>query len=135
MKTPKNEAALRVELILLGIGLWVVFTGVGERPAMAQPTEAVSGWIFTGNLNMPRSGHTATLLSNGKVLVTGGEDSNNSSLLDSTELYDPTTGSWNYTGKLNMARSSHSATLLPNGKVLVAGGDTTTAAPVFWHHQ
>ena len=131
MKTPKNEAAFRVELILLGIGLWVVFTGVGERHAMAQPAETGSGWISTGNLNIPRSSNTATLLPNGKVLVTGGRNSNSASLLDSTELYDPTTGRWNYTGKLNMARSSHSATLLPNGKVLVAGGNTSTAPPSF----
>ena len=73
MKTPKNEAAFRVALILLVIGLWVIFTGVGERPAMAQPTETGSFWISTGNLNTPRSGHTATLLPNGKVLVAGGE--------------------------------------------------------------
>lgn len=36
-----------------------------------------------------RSMHTASLLSNGKVLVAGGS---NGGYVDSAELYDPTTG-------------------------------------------
>jgi len=63
--------------------------------------------------------HTATLLSNGKVLVAGGY---NGSWLSSAELYDPSTGTWTATGSMNTGRTAHTATLLPNGKVLVAGG-------------
>jgi hypothetical protein len=44
----------------------------------------------------PRS-HTATLLSNGKVLVAGGY---NGAALASAELYDPTSGTWTATGSL-----------------------------------
>ena len=72
-------------------------------------------WIPTGNLNIPRSGHTATLLRNGKVLVVGGDSSG------SAELYDPVIGSWNFTGSLNKPPGGHTATLLPTGKVLVVG--------------
>jgi N-acetylneuraminic acid mutarotase len=68
-----------------------------------------------------RQGHTATLLSNGKVLVAGGLGS--SGILASAELYDPTTNSWSATNNsLAAARIDHTATLLPDGKVLVAGG-------------
>jgi Kelch motif/Galactose oxidase, central domain len=76
-------------------------------------------WIPTGSLNIPRSGHTATLLFNGKVLVVGGWNGNR---LNSAELYDPASGTWSATGSLNIARDGHTATLLANGKVLVAGG-------------
>src|SRR2546423_1740454 len=74
----------------------------------------------TGSLNIARYFHTTTLLPNGKVLVTGGDDGVN--YLTSAELYDPTSGTWSATGSLTTARSQYTATLLPNGKVLVAGG-------------
>ena len=83
---------------------------------------AVRSWIATGNLNVPRSYHSATLLSDGRVLVAGGHGRDGATL-DSAELYDPFTVSWSTTGNLSAPRSIHTATLLPNGKVLVAGGD------------
>lgn len=78
-------------------------------------------FVATGSLTTARLGHTATKLSNGKVLVTGGYDSLSKGLA-SAELYDPTTGMWSATGSLLSARVEHAATLLPNGKVLVSGG-------------
>src|SRR5207248_1461961 len=77
---------------------------------------ATGTWANTGNLNSARDSHTATLLSNGKVLVVGGDN------LGSAELYDPATGTWTNTGNLNEARAYHTATLPSGGKVLVAGG-------------
>src|SRR5262249_46403924 len=78
-------------------------------------------WVNTAALNLGRHSHTATLLPNGKVLVTGGVG-RTTGLTDSVELYDPATGSNQPTGSLAISRRDHTATLLPNGKVLVAGG-------------
>jgi hypothetical protein len=93
----------------------------------------VGGWLPTGNLNVPRSGHTATLLPDGTVLVVGGwsMDAATKAIvkLDSAELYDPATGIWTPTGSLATPRSGHTATLLSTGKVLVAGGDETYLSP------
>jgi len=89
---------------------------------------ATGTWSSTGNLDTGRIGHTATLLPNGKVLVTGGRDRIAPpffGLADSAELYDPATGTWSSTGNLNTSRSGHTATLLASGQVLVAGGVTT----------
>lgn len=77
-------------------------------------------WSTTGSLNVPRYEHTATLLFNGEVLVTGGQ--NATGYLSSAELYNPATGKWSFTGSMTAARSGHDAVLLPNGEVLVAGG-------------
>lgn len=79
----------------------------------------------TGNLNSARSGNTATLLPNGKVLVVGGSNLNSKNGIGSAsaELYDPTTGKFTTTGNLNTPRGGHTATLLPNSRVLVAGGE------------
>ena len=83
---------------------------------------ATGTWTATGRLTTARSYHTATLLSNGKVLVAGGYKSTSPYYLSDAELYDPATGMWTATGRLTTARFDHTATLLPNGKVLVTGG-------------
>ena len=99
-------------------------------PCLAQPCAAAPGeWDFAGNLNTGRYLHTATLLSDGKVLVVGGFLESGDT--DSAELYDPATGTWSSTGRLNTSRTEHTATLLPNAMVLVAGGShdfTATAS-------
>jgi WD40 repeat protein len=91
--------------------------------ALVPPCRGSSvGFESTGSLVNARSGHTATLLPNGKVLVTGGTA--DYVALASAEPYDPASGTWTATGSLAERRFGHTATLLPNGKVLVVGGIT-----------
>jgi hypothetical protein len=69
----------------------------------------------------PRSGHSATLLPDGKVLIAGGMR-RNQDFYRSAELYDPATGKFQPTGDMSMARVGQAAALLRSGKVLIAGG-------------
>ena len=69
--------------------------------------------------------HTASVLTDGKVLVTGG--GTNSGITNSAELYDPSTGTWIITGNMNNAREEHTASVLTHGEVLVTGGSYTNA--------
>ena len=71
--------------------------------------------------------HTATLLSNGEVLLAGGCNSDCTYVaLASAELYNPATGIFTATGSMNATRfDGQTATLLPNGQVLIAGGYST----------
>ena len=88
---------------------------------LAQPCAATPfQWALTGSLNTGRHHHTATLLSNGQVLVVGGFVESGATA--SAELYDPALGTWSPTGDLKTSRSWQTATLLRNGMVLVAGG-------------
>jgi WD40 repeat protein len=79
----------------------------------------------SGNMASARTGHTATLLSNGKVLVTGGA---NATPMSSTEIYDPSTGQFTSGTDMALPRANHTATLLGNGTVLVVGGIPQVAA-------
>src|SRR6185436_17317185 len=75
----------------------------------------------TGNMISERA-DTATLLPNGKVLVTRGNPQSGP-YLSSAELYDPLTGTFTSAGYLNVNHSAPTAVLLTNGKVQIAGGD------------
>jgi len=101
--------------------------------ASAELFDPTTGMFTPTNGNMidARAYHTATLLDDGRVLLTGGVG-NSGVFVMTAELFDPTTETFSLTGKMEVARAGHTATLLNNGKVLVAGGgngngDFTTA--------
>jgi hypothetical protein len=66
-------------------------TVVLSHPAVKARAASSGTFALTGSLNTARYDHTATLLQNGQVLVTGGVDINGNSL-SSAELYNPATG-------------------------------------------
>lgn len=74
------------------------------------------------SMSIGRSGHTATLLKNGKVLIVGGW-TGRYALRRSAELYDPSTNTFAPTGNLIVERAGNTATLLQDGRVLIAGGE------------
>jgi len=74
-------------------------------------------------LTQKRSTHTATLLQDGRVLVTGGYPVYGPGVASATaEVWDPTTNAFTAVSAPGMGRTLHTATLLNNGKVMVVGG-------------
>jgi len=94
---------------------------------LAVSTASAAAFVNTSPMSTNRSYHTATLLPDGKVLVTGGYNPTGG-ILKNVELYDPATGIWSATTPMTASRDYHAAILLPNGKVLVTGG-TAGEAP------
>lgn len=116
---------------LLGNGKVIVVGGFDDVGVATNSCELydplTETWSPTGTLNVARGGPemrnlTATLLENGKLLVTGGSPAGGGDAIKSCELYDAVTETWLFTGDMAEGRRVHSATLLENGEVLVAGG-------------
>ncbi|WP_405969214.1 hypothetical protein OG496_01610 [Streptomyces sp. NBC_00988] len=106
-------------------------TGNGRASALAycELYHPLTGWSPTGSLAEARTGHQATLLPDGKVLVTGGDPvvASDGTLdphsLASAELYNPVTGLWTAVAAMpGGGRSGHRCLLLRSGVVLLTGG-------------
>src|SRR5262245_31067956 len=90
---------------------------LGVLAFLAQDAAAQGTWTTTGSMSVQRRDHTATLLTDGKVLINRGTGG-------STELYDPVTGAFSPTGPSlggGFAQGS-TATRLLDGRVLIVGG-------------
>jgi hypothetical protein len=89
-------------------------------PATGQST-------ITDQMPDTRFNHTAATLADGRVLVIGGQHSNDATdpniRLSSAVLIDPVTGKVTPTGNMSTGRQNGpAASLLPDGRVLVIGG-------------
>jgi hypothetical protein len=73
---------------------------------------------------------TATLLSDGRVLITGGTDGDK--YLAAVEIFDPKTGKFTRTGSMKAGREDAQAVLLTDGRVLIMGGDHGAVAVNNW---
>jgi len=92
------------EKVLITGGLKAGVNGASNTSELYDPS--TDKWTTTGNLNIPRAFHTASRLTDGKVLAVGGVVYE-SVCLNSAELYDPSTASWIVTDGLNNARLQH----------------------------
>lgn len=100
---------------------------------------ASGGFQPTGPLITARGFHTATLLADGRVLVTGGFVDADATTA-TAEIYDPSTAHFSPAGAMQAGRIGHSGILLTDGRVLVLGGlqasaatDVFDAATGLWH--
>src|SRR5216117_345905 len=90
--------------------------------AQAQAPQVPSGtWAPGGTMSRPRTGASAALVPDGRVLITGGMGATGPTA--TAELFNPT-GIFTAAAPMNVARTRHSSIALRDGRVLVAGGIT-----------
>src|SRR5215471_18289593 len=88
--------------------LWLLAAMGGAAVALAQ---TAGTFTATGNMTTARDGPTATLLTDGTILIVGGSNGE-SGTLSGAELYDPRSGTFNPIGEMTAPRAGHTATLL-----------------------
>ena len=121
-------SAIRERLVLvparLSVPAWLV--GTASTALILLFGSFIAGctttnWRLTATpMQDARTGHTATKLPDGTVLIVGGR--NDTAGLATVERYNPSTNQWTQMPSMSMPRYGHTATLLSDGTVLVVGG-------------
>jgi len=126
----------------------VLIAGGTENKPYQCPNNFITSEIFdpfkkqfspVGKMNIPRSGHGATLLPDGKVLITAGNQyscmtkdrniSNKSSYLTSQELFDPKTGQFSSTPNLQVGHSNPQIVPFSQNEIFAAGRAVSGLTP------
>lgn len=123
----------------------VLITGGGARSSNPNAQSSSKAELFDPktrvfsptkvDMTTRRTNHTATLLNDNTVLVTGGfsvypiTHGGDITYLLTAELFDPLNGTFTPTGDMAIARAYHTATSLKDGTVLLAGGVDRSGPP------
>jgi Galactose oxidase, central domain/Kelch motif len=100
-----------------------VIDGCGEATDTSEVFDPATGsFSLAATMTTPRSGHSATQLPTGDVLLVGGYAGEGQPPLASAELYEAASGTFVAAGSMAVGRGAHAAALLPDGRVLVTGG-------------
>lgn len=113
MNTPRENQTATVlknnTVLLAGGGVRFGSVTAVDNAELFDPA-TVSFNTITAYMNQPRENHTATLLTDGTVLIAGGDDGQNPT--NTAEIYDPTAQTFTSTGSMATARTDQAAALV-----------------------
>jgi len=126
--TPKEQSMKQliksIQLIIFATSL-VLFVAVTRHGNVVAAESSSQENIQTLQMSVERAAHQATLLKNGKVLVSGGCARRGCKIIHrSAELFDSYKKNFSSAGSMVESRVSHASTLLKDGRVLILGGWT-----------
>lgn len=98
-------------------------------PKPSDPSGESDAFKVIGTMTTTRFFHTSTLLKDGRVLITGGFETDRPGHSSpefrhaTAELFDPAKGTSSATGDMSQARSQHKAIPLQDGRVIIKGNE------------
>ena len=116
-------------LVALADGRVLLAGGIADAASASPDLRSVGSWLLdpdtgtwtaTGTLNQPRARPGVLRLSDGRVLLVGGQGPAEPS--PGAELYDPAQGTWTFLSQAPTVGPGARAVLLQDGRVLVTGG-------------
>jgi hypothetical protein len=118
-----NATRLRDGRVLLTGGCTLPGCGGFEEARVTELVDPQTRSLAAGpEMLYARASGTATLLADGRVLLTGGYPGEGEAPQDTAEVYDPEAGEFEQVGSMTTARAEQTATLTSDGRVLIAGG-------------
>jgi len=125
-KASINDARSGAAAVPLADGRTLIAGGIGSN---GLPTSSVviydptaNSFSAAGDMIAVRTGHSATLLKDGRVVIAGGTA--NGVISSDIEIFDPSTGTSSLASVLPQPRTGHAAARLGDGSVLIVGGST-----------
>jgi hypothetical protein len=107
---------------------------VASEGRILVPDATAEGWTWANTtIETTTNGGSAVMFAPGKIMKSGGIDTDTAEAVDTTEVIDlgcyasddyPGTMSWTVTEPMNERRHFHTLTQLPNGRVIATGGNT-----------
>ncbi|HEX2295477.1 MAG TPA: kelch repeat-containing protein [Actinomycetota bacterium] len=117
-----RAAAVAGAVTLAASGLALPQLDLSSRLRPPDRVAITAGVERVGRMTVPRAAHAATLLQDGRVLLSGGFSGDTEVYYDSAEIFDPVTRTFLPTSPMSTPRTGHASVLLDDGTVLVAGG-------------
>jgi hypothetical protein len=115
---------------ILFTGGFIAGTTITDRPETYDPISETFT-LLSNRMAAPRASHAAVRLTDGRVLLCGGYREPFPGTLVTTktaELFDPVTNTFTATGDMTTERVDHAVNRLPDGRVLVTGGGKVVGA-------
>ena len=97
---------------------------ISDEAQVYTPNNGIGSFGSNRGMRDDRVAHMATLLNDGRVLLTGGgsDDALDPVAARSAEVFDPGTNNFSSVGNMADRRAAHASTLLPDGRMLISGG-------------
>jgi uncharacterized repeat protein (TIGR03803 family) len=117
------------KIVLISTFFLIVFAGASRCQAQV--------WVTNSPMFTPRWGQTATELTNGTLLIAGGQVYNEynpvsiQEVTNEAEIFNPKTGTSAMTGFMTDSRTFDQAILLTNGQVMVMGGGGDGSSEIY----
>jgi uncharacterized protein YjdB len=124
MQKKRGKLLVWLAVCLIMTTLWGSLTTYAATSAVGSGTDYT--WTGSSKGVITKASHTATLLANGKVLITGGDFYDGGMPTNTTYIYDQSINLFTAAAPMLDARKNHAAVLLSNGNVFVVGGTYTT---------